>query len=180
MNFEQPHWPRQIPPQAVLGLATLGPLGMRMPAPGTWGSAAGVLFFVVCFTQLGYVEYLIISAAMAYLAVGICGQAEIQMGSHDPSEVIFDEFVAMPLCFYGWRMIAGTQPLPFLGLLLAGFVLFRFFDIRKPFVIDRLQRLPGGWGIVLDDTAAALATCATLHLAHAIGMLLHASVPATP
>jgi phosphatidylglycerophosphatase A len=180
MKLEQPNWPRQVPPPAVLGLATLGPVGMRMPAPGTWGSAAGVLFFFLCFTQLGYFEYVIICAALAYLAVGICGQAEIQMGSHDPSEVIFDEFVAMPVCFYGWRMISGTQPLPFLGLLLAGFLLFRFFDIRKPFLINSLQRLPGGWGIVLDDTAAALATCATLHIAHLIWMLVHPSIPVMP
>jgi phosphatidylglycerophosphatase A len=180
MNLEQPKWPRQLPPEAVVALATLGPVGRRMPAPGTWGSAAGVLFFFVCFTQLGYLEYLIIGAAMAYLAVGICGQAEIQLESHDPPEVIFDEFVAMPICFLGWRMLAGTQPLAFLLMLLAGFVLFRFFDIRKPFVINSLQRLPGGWGIVLDDTAAALATCATLHIAHAIWMLVHGPLPVTP
>jgi phosphatidylglycerophosphatase A len=180
MRLEQPNWPRQLPPEAVLGLATLGPLGTRMPAPGTWGSAAGILFFLVCFTQLGYVEYLIIGAALTYFAVGICGQAEIQMESHDPSEVIFDEFVAMPVCFFGWRMISGAQPLAFLGLLLAGFVLFRFFDIRKPFVINSLQRLPGGWGIVLDDIAAALATCATLHIAHALWTVVHPSVPVTP
>lgn len=48
--------------------------------------------------------------------------------------------------------------------LLAGFALFRFFDIAKPWGIARLQRLPGGWGVVVDDLAAALATCATLHL----------------
>jgi phosphatidylglycerophosphatase A len=179
MKLEQPRWPRQLPPQALLNLATLGPIGTRMPAPGTWGSAAGVMFFFVCFTQLGYFEFVLISAAMAYLAVGICGQAEIQMESHDPPEVIFDEFVAMPICFYGWRMISGTQPLPFLGLLLAGFLIFRFFDILKPFVINSLQRLPGGWGIVLDDTAAALATCATLHIAHAVWMLVHPSAPLT-
>jgi phosphatidylglycerophosphatase A len=180
MKLDQPNWPRQLPPQAVQNLATLGPIGTRMPAPGTWGSAAGALFFFLCFTQLGYLEYILIAAAMAYLAVGICGQAEIQMESHDPPQVIFDEFVAMPVCFYGWRMIVGTQPLAFLGLILAGFVLFRFFDIRKPFLINSLQRLPGGWGIVLDDTAAALATCATLHIAHAIWMLVHGSAPVTP
>jgi phosphatidylglycerophosphatase A len=172
MRLEQPSWPRNIPPQALLNVATLGPVGVNMPAPGTWGSAAGVLFFFVCFTQLGNLEYLLISAGMAYLAVGICGQAEIQLERHDPGEVIFDEFVAMPLCFYGWQLIVGTRPLPFLGLLLAGFLLFRFFDIKKPLVIDRLQGLPGGWGIVLDDTAAALATCATLHIAHAVWVLV--------
>jgi phosphatidylglycerophosphatase A len=181
MNLEQPAWPRSLPPQTVLNVATLGPLGNRMPAPGTWGSAAGVVFFFVCFTQLGYFEYLLICAGMAYLAVGICGQAEIQLASRDPGEVIFDEFVAMPVCFYGWQLIVGTHPLPFLGLLLTGFLLFRFYDIKKPLVIDKLQGLPGGWGIVLDDTAAALATCATLHIAHLVWVLAgHGQAPITP
>ena len=181
MNLEQPKWPASMPPQAVVSVATLGPLGVKMPAPGTWGSAAGVLFFFVCFTQLGYFEYILISAALAYLAVGLCGQAEIQLGSHDPGEVIFDEFVAMPVCFYGWPLIVGTRPLPFLALMLAGFLLFRFYDIKKPLVIDKLQALPGGWGIVLDDTASALATCATLHLAHLAWVLSgHGAPPLTP
>jgi phosphatidylglycerophosphatase A len=149
-------------------MATLGPVGTQMKAPGTWGSAAGLLFFAVCFQPLGIVESLVAVAALGYFAVGVCGEAEIRLGRHDPGEVILDEFVAMPLCFLGWRMIIGPGLLPFLGLLAAGFALFRFYDIRKPLVINTLQELPGGWGIVLDDTAAALATCATLHLAHAI------------
>jgi phosphatidylglycerophosphatase A len=45
----------------------------------------------------------------------------------------------------------------------AGFALFRLFDIAKPFGISRLQRLPGGWGVVIDDLAAALVACAVLH-----------------
>ena len=104
--------------------------------------------------------------------MGVCGEAEIRLGRHDPGEVILDEFVAMPLCFLGWPMIIGPGLLPFLGLMLAGFALFRLYDITKPLVIDSLQELPGGWGIVLDDTAAALATCATLHLAHAVWVLV--------
>ena len=70
-------------------------------------------------------------------------------------------------------MIAVPGFLGFVAVLVAGFALFRFYDIRKPWVIDRLQRLPGGWGIVIDDTGAALATCATLHLAHALYALVH-------
>jgi phosphatidylglycerophosphatase A len=171
MNLEQPKWPKSLPAETVVDIATLGPIGRTMPAPGTWGSAAGLLFFVVCFHPLGILENLFASAALAYLAIGICGQAEIQLGKHDPGEVILDEFVAMPLCFVGWQMIVSPGYLPFLGLLAAGFALFRFYDIRKPWVIDSLQRLPGGWGIVIDDSGAALATCATLHLAHAIWVL---------
>jgi len=183
MKLEQPKWPAQIPPEGILNMATLGPLGTTMAAPGTWGSAAGILFFVLCCTPLGIVELLIAGVLLGYLAVGICGQAEIQLGKHDPGEVILDEFVAMPLCFIGWRMIAGGSGFwAFVMLLLAAFALFRFFDIRKPWVINRLQELPGGWGIVVDDTAAALATCATLHVGHAVWVLVHgtAAVASTP
>ncbi|HMD61743.1 MAG TPA: phosphatidylglycerophosphatase A [Opitutaceae bacterium] len=166
MSFEQPGWTRQMATGTVLDWATLGPIGRRLPAPGTWGSAAGLVYFVACFHWMGIVGNLLASAVGIYLAVGICGEAEIRLGRHDPGEVILDEFVAMPLCFLGWEWIAG--PFPAWAVLLAGFALFRFFDIRKPWVIDSLQSLPGGWGIVLDDVAAALATCATLHIAHAV------------
>jgi len=166
MRFDQPGWTREMPTPVVLGWATLGPIGKRLAAPGTWGSAAGLLYFIVGFYWMGIIGNLLASAIGAYLAVGICGEAEIRLGTHDPGVVILDEFVAMPLCFLGWQWIVG--PVPAWAVLLAGFALFRFFDIRKPLVINSLQSLPGGWGIVLDDTAAALATCAALHLAHAV------------
>lgn len=171
MKFGQPAWTRHIPPPDILRLATLGPLGLRMRAPGTWGSAAGLLFFIVCFVgfhPLGILGSLVTIALAAYFAVGVCGEAESLLGRHDPSEVILDEFVAMPLCFLGWQWIAGSGFLAFLALAASGFALFRFYDIRKPLVINALQELPGGWGIVADDIAAALATCATLHVAHAV------------
>jgi phosphatidylglycerophosphatase A len=172
MKLEQPQWPRHLPPEAVLNMATLGPVGMAMPAPGTWGSAAGILFFVFGCYPMSDFEILIAAVLLGYLAVGICGQAAIQMGTKDPGQVILDEVVAIPLCFIGWRQVAIPGFLGFMGILLAGFALFRFYDIRKPWVINTLQELPGGWGIVLDDTAAALATCATIHLAHAVWVLV--------
>lgn len=171
MKFAQPAWTAQLPTDVVVGFATLGPLGRRMQAPGTWGSLAGTLYFYLCFTYMGIVGSLIASAIGAYAAIALCGEAELRLGKRDPGEVILDEFVAMPLCFLGWQWIAPAGGLTFGGLLLAGFLLFRFFDIRKPFVINSLQALPGGWGIVIDDTAAALATCGTLHLAHALWAL---------
>jgi phosphatidylglycerophosphatase A len=172
MSFSQPRWTRSLPTPIVLGWATLGPVGRRLPAPGTWGSAAGLVYFFVFFgwPGLGVISSLIVSAVAAYLAIAICGEAEIRLAKHDPGEVILDEVVAMPLCFLGWQWIVG--PVPAWVVVLAGFVLFRVYDIWKPLVINSLQSLPGGWGVVLDDTAAALATCATLHLAHAIWALV--------
>ncbi len=153
----------------VVRWATLGPIGQRLRAPGTWGSLVGVLYFAVCFQYMNVLGNLLASALGAYFAVGMCGEAEIRMGRRDPGEVILDEVVAIPLCFLGWSSFAGW--LPSWVVLLAGFGLFRFFDIRKPFFINSLQDLPGGWGIVADDLAAALCACLVLHLAHVAWVL---------
>lgn len=170
MKLEQPIWPRFLPSNLVLGFATLGPFGRRR-APGTWGSAAGLLYFTVFFWPLGFwpgsVFWMVcFSLPGLYLAVAMGGEAEFRLGRHDPGEVILDEFAAVPLCFLGWTSLArpaGAWP-PWL-VCLAGFFLFRLFDIVKPAGIRRLQRLPGGWGIVADDVAAALAACLALHAA---------------
>jgi phosphatidylglycerophosphatase A len=173
MNFPQPKWAALLPRETVLNLATLGPVGTALRAPGTWGSAAGTLFFFLCCHPLSDLDLVLVAAVLGYLAIGLCGQAAVLLGRSDPGEVILDEFVAMPLCFIGWRLIAFPGFLGFVTILLCGFALFRFYDIRKPGVIDRLQQLPGGWGIVIDDTGAALATCATLHAGHLLYYLVH-------
>lgn len=162
MKLEQPAWPRLVPTATVVALATLGPLGRKLPAPGTWGSVAGLLYFTVFFQRLSFGGNLVASAVGLYIAVAFCGEAELRLRKKDPGAVILDEFVAIPLCFLGWRELIG--PLPAWAVLLAGFALFRFYDILKPLGIRRLQKLPGGWGVAIDDTAAALATCVTLHL----------------
>jgi phosphatidylglycerophosphatase A len=162
MKLEQPAWPHRLPTKLVVGLATLGPVGRRLPAPGTWGSVAGLLYFTLFFERLGVAENLVASAAGFYFAAIFCGEAETRLRKKDPGEVILDEFVAMPLCFLGWHSL--ERPLPAWTVLLAGFALFRFYDIVKPLGIRSLQKFPGGWGVAIDDTAAALATCTTLHL----------------
>jgi phosphatidylglycerophosphatase A len=170
MKLTQPIWPRFLPSSLVLAFATLGPVGRRRRAPGTWGSAAGMLYFTVFFWPLGFwpwsaVWTLLFSLPGLYFAVAICGEAEFRLGRRDPGEVILDEFTAMPLCFLGWPALAGMLPswaAPW-AVFVAGFLLFRLFDITKPLGIHKLQDLPGGWGIVVDDVAAALATCAVLH-----------------
>ena len=162
MGLTQPSWTRGLSTTWVVAAATLGPIGRRLPAPGTWGSLGGGGYFWAGFTELGLAGNLIASAIGAYVAVALCGEAEVRLGQQDPGEVILDEFVAIPLCFLGWPALVAV--VPGWAALLAGFALFRLFDIAKPLGIARLQRLPGGWGVVVDDLAAALAACATLHL----------------
>ena len=166
MKLEQPIWPRFLPSNLVLAAATLGPLGRKTRAPGTWGSAAGLLYFTVFFWSFGAWPWsglwtALFSLPGLYLAVAFCGEAEFRLGRHDPGEVILDEFTAMPLCFLGWPDVVRVWP-PWV-VFIAGFLLFRLFDIAKPFGIRKLQDLPAGWGIVIDDVAAALAACVVLH-----------------
>lgn len=162
MRLPEPRWPRAWPDAWIVGLATLGPVGRRLPAPGTWGALGGLLYFTVFFPGAGSLLTLVVSLGAAWLAVGICGEAEIRLRRKDPGMVILDEFVVMPLCFLGWSRLVAAWPQ--WGVLLAGFLLFRLFDIAKPLGIRRLQSWPGGWGVVVDDVAAALAACAALHL----------------
>ena len=162
MKLSQPTWPRVLPSRFVLGAATLGPIGAKLPAPGTWGSLAGLLYVLVFFRHLNALETLGITVLAGYVAVGLTGEAAERMGRKDPGEVILDEFVVMPLVFLGWHFGPGGVWPDWFALLL-GFGLFRFYDILKPLGIRRLQAWPGGWGIVVDDVAAALAACATMH-----------------
>jgi phosphatidylglycerophosphatase A len=96
--------------------------------------------------------------------VAFCDAAEVRLGRRDPGCVILDEVVAIPLCFPGVLAAASARGWPLWTMAVAAFALFRFFDILKPLGINRLQNLPGGLGVVVDDLAAALATCAVLNL----------------
>lgn len=162
MKLVHPPLLRPLPSGLVNAVATLGPLGSRLPAPGTWGSVAGLLFYLLFFQRLPLAAYLVACACGLVLAVLFCGEAELRLGKRDPGMIILDEFVVMPLCFLGAHAVLRVWPL--WAMCLAGFALFRFFDILKPLGISRLQRLPAGWGVVADDLAAALAACLALHL----------------
>lgn len=157
---------RLIPTPVITGAATLGPIGYIGKAPGTNGSIAGILWFILLHamvhTSSPFLYYLVLALSVG-LAVVVCGEAEERMFKRDPGEIILDEFVAVPLCFIG--LGAWLAPGTLIWTALAGFALFRFFDIVKPLGIKSLQRHPGGTGVVLDDVAAALATCAILHIA---------------
>ena len=159
-------WVRLLPTALVVNLATLGPLGLVKKGPGTVGSLAGIGFYAVLFHQTTPLGYLLIALLFFYLAVAFCDEAEKRLQMRDPGMIILDEFVAVPVVFLGMNgsqgLIAQHGGWP---VLLAGFVLFRLFDISKPFGISKLQNFPGGFGCVIDDIAAAAASCFVLHLA---------------
>lgn len=147
-------------------LATLGPIGTKLPAPGTWGALAGTLFYWLAFLKAGITggnAFWLAAGTLVLIAIPICSAGEKWLGKTDPRQVNFDEFAVMPLCFAGLgNVIAGAGTHGQILWLLAGFALFRVFDIAKPFGIKKLQKFPGGFGVVIDDVAAAFATAGTL------------------
>ena len=101
------------------------------------------------------------------LSVWLCDVAEKALGQKDPSSVVLDEIVAMPVCFIAWVTVLlwKTGSLPEFAyffsartwpLTLGIFVACRFFDIAKPWPVRQSQCLPGGWGITIDDVLAAV------------------------
>jgi phosphatidylglycerophosphatase A len=140
----------------------------RIPvAPGTFGSVAGLLWFVLLLLPASL--WLFVAGLVASLAVSVwlCGRAEDILQQKDPPSVVLDEVTALPICFVPWVvgewLRHGVMPGPgvffsahtwWLTALLFG--LFRFFDILKPWPIRQSQRLPGGWGVTVDDVLAAM------------------------
>lgn len=146
-------------------VATCGWVGRLRPAPGTWGSAAG-LVAATCLTASGLpwpVEaglWLLVNLA----GIPLCSLAAKQLGGlKDPGAVVFDEAAAMPLVLLAVPPEART-PL----VLLTAFGLFRLFDISKPPPCRQLERLPGGLGIMADDWAAASYAAAGLLVLRAV------------
>jgi phosphatidylglycerophosphatase A len=135
-------------------VATFFGAGLGKPGPGTWGSVAAVLVWAA-FGWLAHptpATLLLAVFAGIILSVGLGVPAATiaarESGRHDPGFVVIDEVAGQ------WIALLGS-PADWRHALIA-LVLFRLFDITKPFPARQLERLPAGWGIVFDDVAAGL------------------------
>jgi phosphatidylglycerophosphatase A len=142
----------------------------RIPfAPGTFGSLIGLLWFYLLLRTGNFWFYLLGTVLGLAMSVWLCGKAERVLNQTDPGSIVLDEITAMPLCFILWLAIPWFQrhelPVPSWQLLTVVFILFRIFDIAKPWPIRRIQKLPGGWGVTVDDALAALYVAALTSLA---------------
>jgi phosphatidylglycerophosphatase A len=133
-------------PFVALAVATCLGVGYAPVAPGTFGSAAGLAVWWLLPAGAG-------PAAIAVVALFVLGSwsgtvAERFFGRTDPGQVVLDEVLGMLVTLFlnpvGWR---GA---------VAGFFLFRVFDVVKPYPANRLERLHGGVGVMADDAMAAV------------------------
>ena len=135
-------------------LATGFGAGYIPKLPGTACSVLGVGVWLLI--QLAGNSWAWLAFAAGILPViWLAGAAERLFGQHDPQCVVIDEIVGMTVA------LAGIAPVWW--LVLTGFAAFRLFDIWKPFPIRQSQRLPAGWGIVVDDLLAGGLACAVTH-----------------
>jgi phosphatidylglycerophosphatase A len=167
MNASAEALPAPAPLWAKL-VATFFGVGYLKPGPGTWASLATVILWAVAsaLVPLSIRPAATILAALLATLVGIPAATRVARASSlkDPQFIVVDEvagqlvsLLAVPLA---WKSF------------LAGLILFRLFDITKPFPIRRLERLPEGTGIVLDDLAAGAYALAVMHLLLHFGLLI--------
>ena len=135
----------------------------RVPiAPGTFGTLPGVVIVLLLMpTPLTFYT----GMTVLLLAIGfpLCDKAAILLGRKDPPSVVWDEIVGM-------LVTMTAVPLSFMSIL-AGFALFRFFDIWKPWPIGWVDRhVQGGFGIMLDDVLAGIMACLVLHISHTLAI----------
>ena len=123
--------------------------GLSPKAPGTVGTIAAIPLWLL-LAQLPQIPYILVVAAAALIGISICGVAAERLGVHDHGGIVWDEFVGL------WIAMAFLPP-TYVSLAL-GFVLFRLFDIIKPWPISWLDKhVGGGLGIMIDDVVAGLA-----------------------
>ena len=170
-------------PRVSLAIATAFGLGYLPKAPGTWGSLGGVALTALYWSTLSpenlFGRYaanfhfnvpptllaVCVTLLIAILGVTAATTAEYYLGKKDPQIIVIDEVSGQLISYLG----IGAA-VPNWKYLLLGFILFRVFDIWKPFPARQAESLPGGLGIMADDWIAGIYAALGLWIARAIGL----------
>jgi len=146
-------------------VATIGPIGRMPKAPGTWGSGAALVAAPWCLVPLPLSARLGVLAFIFAVGAWAAGRAEKVLGRKDPGCVVVDELLGQWTAFAPFFLSGWTQNMPL--DLLELFLLFRFFDILKPWPIRAVDRgVKGGLGVMLDDLVAGLFAATAFALLH--------------
>lgn len=147
LNIEM-NWKKLVATGFGMGYLPIG--------PGSWGTFPGML--LCWFMQwLPPVFYLGCIFILGCFSIPLATEIEKLLGKKDHSAIVIDEIIAFPLTMFLVPLSMGT--------LLVGFFLNRLMDTVKLWPCNRLEKLPGGWGIMLDDLMAAVYSCVGMHLA---------------
>ncbi|MEP6848432.1 MAG: phosphatidylglycerophosphatase A [Acidobacteriota bacterium] len=172
-----------------LAITTVG-VGYIPLAPGTWGSAVGVLIYLAASQMVNFFHFtvrinssvrseflglseaaqaawlftliVILFVLLCLIGIWASGRSAPIFGNADPSQAVIDEVMGQLLVFF-FAPFGISWP-----FILAGFLLFRLFDIWKPYPIRALEVLPGGLGICADDLVAGVYAGVCLAVGHAI------------
>ncbi len=140
----------------------------RIPiAPGTFGSVVGLVWFWILLLPKSPLVFILGILVSFFASVWLCGAGEKILSQRDPGSIVMDEIIAIPICFGSWLAFLffqkGFWPAPeyFFSqknwlMTLGIFLLFRLFDVAKPWPIKQSQNLPRGWGVTVDDVLAAI------------------------
>lgn len=140
--------PRQILSDPVLFLAFGFGSGLAKKAPGTFGTLSAIPVYWL-FAQADLLVYSLLTLIVTVVGVWICGIAAEKLDEHDFGGIVWDEIAGFLITM--WLVSITWQTI------IAGFILFRFFDILKPWPIKWLDRqVKGGFGIMIDDVLAGV------------------------
>jgi phosphatidylglycerophosphatase A len=171
-------------PRISLAIATAFGLGYLPKAPGTFGSLVGVAAMALYWSRVLPIKSLdlyiwdvyfviplpqsiliLVTLLVSVVGVIVASNVANYLGRKDPQIVVIDEVSGQLICYLG--IGAGT---PNWKYLLLGFILFRVFDIWKPFPARQAESLPGGLGIMADDWIAGIYAALGLWIARAVGI----------
>jgi len=144
--------------QSIILFVAQGAYSGRSPfAPGTAGTIIGMLLYLF-FKERPLWIYLGVCAVVTALGSWAAGEAEKLLGKKDSPSIVIDEIAGF---LVSMLLVPGTWQ-----FMIAGFLLFRFFDIVKPWPLHGLQKVRGGMGVMLDDLGAGIYTNIILHIGH--------------
>jgi phosphatidylglycerophosphatase A len=146
-------------------------LGWLPVAPGTWGSLPpAIIFGLLCHLGISTVSAAVIMAVLALASSVVCVKLApaiiVATGKSDPQEIVADELAGqaitfLPVGLWAINEFPTRETWVVVGL---GLVLFRIFDITKPWPIRKLEKLPRGWGILADDLLAGVFAAIVLQI----------------
>ena len=131
-------------------IATCFKVGYLPLAPGTWGSIFAILVWWVLLKDLDLLIFGIVIILFFFIGIIVSNIIIDQNGDNDPTHIIIDELVGQWLAL--WMLPDGSF------YIIVVFILFRFFDIIKPWPIRFMEQLPKGLGVMCDDLTAGLIT----------------------